>query len=155
MKKGFTLIELLITIIIVLVASSLGLAYYNNYSQIIILKSEALDFKKNLELIKKKAISSEKINNCTDQFNGYQIIINSNDYQWGILCPDFQLVKTITLPYGINFLNNQQIVFSPLIINFPSQISITIKSLQLNKCLDIIISTNGIIYLDEILKNCP
>ncbi len=155
MKKSFTIIEIIIVIVIVMIISTMGLAYYNTYSQQLTLKSEVLDLVKELELIKKKALSSDKTNGCSDQFYGYQININSNNYQWGILCPNFQLIKTKTLPNSIIFLNNQQITFNPLKTNFSTQISITIKNLQINKCLNINISTNGIINFDETFQNCP
>lgn len=153
MKKSFTLIEIIIVIIIIIILSSIGLAYYNNYSQQITLKSEGENLVNELELLKKKSLSSEKPTNCSE-FQGYQINLNENSYQWGILCPDFQLIKSKTLPYGINYLNNQTITFSPLKIYFSSPIIIQIKNNQLNKCLIINISINGIINLDETLQNC-
>ncbi len=155
MKKGFTIIEIIIVILIIMIISTMGLAYYNTYSQHLSLKSEVLDLVKELELIKKKALSSDKINDCSDQFYGYQININSNNYQWGILCPNFQLIKTKVLPYGISFLNSHQITFKPLKTNFSNQISIIIKNFNINKCLNINISTNGIINFNETIQNCP
>ncbi len=154
MKKAFTLIEIISVVIIISILSGIGLANYYNYSQQVILKNEGYQLNSTLELIKKKTLLSDKPESCNN-FQGYQININNDNYQWGILCPSFQLIKTNPLSYGLNFLNNQTILFTPIKITFTNPITIQLKHNQLNKCLFINISENGIINLDETLQNCP
>ncbi len=153
----FTLIEILIIGAIITLISNLGLASYNYFSQQLILKSEAYELVTTLELLRKKAISSDKgVGFSCNNFAGYRLNLNSNNYNWGIICNNNYIqIKTKNLPFSIIINNPQQIIFTPLKISFSTTLSIPLKNTSVNKCLIINISQNGIINLNENFQNCP
>lgn len=163
-NNGFTLIELIVVISIALVFLGISLPRYNDYSSQLKLKNEAKKLIDVFELAKKKALSSDLIvtplvtppTYCTD-FTGYRIAVSANFYLLQYGCSSvyttvqtYSFSSNITATTGVGDFD-----FPPLMIN-PAFVSntITLRNSILGKCVDISISSVGIIELDENLRGC-
>jgi len=160
MKKSFTILEILIYVTIVFIFSSVGIANYLIYNEQIKLKNEGEKFVNTFELTKKKATTSELLDKNCSNFNGYQLNIASSgkSYSINFICQGnptpvstYSLSKNISFSIGANSSFN----FPPL----GSGINITINSLQLknssiNKCINISITSNGLIEVNQSLISC-
>jgi len=166
-EVGFTFIELLIVLSIILISSSIGLASFNSYNQQLKLKTEAKKLANILELAKKKSESSELIptlnpnlSYCND-FNGYKVELTSTSYTLKYTCNhNDTIIQTYNFPSSITYTGgNYDFVFPALGLNT----NITLNSIILknnnindtNKCINISISVNGIIQINDNLISCP
>lgn len=141
-SKAFTLIELIIVIGIISIFAGLSLAYYNNQNDISKLKSEAQKFVDVFDLTRKKAMTSEKTDNCT--LVNYSIIITANSYtvsknQTGDSCISISQNYPIN-PYTI-IAGMGTIDIQPLYGTLSTDSTITIRNQ--NKCIDINITSSG------------
>jgi len=106
MKKicpGFTLIELLITITIITLLFSIGMAQYNRFNRRQILVKAKDELVSNLRLAQSKSLAAEKPNDCSDVLTGHKIkFINNQNYKIVAVCGDEIDLKTdIVLPTGV------------------------------------------------------
>lgn len=165
-SKGFTLIELLVVISIMLIFIGSTIAQYNNYTEQTKLRNEAKKLVDVLELAKKKALSADLVNKSCINFTGYRVNLAATGYSL-IFCCD----AGCSVPPGINVntyaFNNANIttfsgtgiyIFPPL-MNNPTFVSgiIRLKNSSIsttNKCINISISSIGIVELDETLVGC-
>jgi len=164
MKKSFTIIELLIIIIFIMITGSIGIAYYNSYNEEINLKSEAKKLADVLLLARKKAESSELIPTpgitptyCTD-FHGYRVGITSLNYTLKYRCNSQDtIINTYNFPNFITYTGSDyNFTFSPLGLNTNITLNtVTLKNTSTSKCINISISTNGIIQVINQLYSCP
>lgn len=98
-STGFTLLELLITISIITILFTIGIASYQNFNRTQIVNQTVKELKENLRLVQSKALSGEKTSACgTNTLVGWQInFTDSNTYKIQVLCPTASDVKTIDL----------------------------------------------------------
>lgn len=107
MKKscpGFTLIELLITITIITLLFSIGVAQYNKFNRRQILVKAKDELISNLRLAQSKSLIAEKPADCTDILAGHKVKFTDNqNYKIVAVCGDEIDVKTdIILPTGVS-----------------------------------------------------
>jgi len=158
--RSFTLIELLVTTTIILIFGGLSLAYYNNFTQEKSLKNEALKLVNTLEIAKKKANSGDLSGRtCDGGFNGYQVNVTSSGYSLSLRCGGASISPAV-FSYSFPSSSNISISggtgnydFRELNLNSTSG-TIRIKNLNISKCLDITISSAGIITLSENFISC-
>lgn len=163
MKKGFSFIELIIIISIILLTSGSSIAYYLNNNQQIKLKTEAKKLTDVLNLAKKKAQVSELIATpgnpptyCSD-FNGYGIELKSNLYNLKYYCNNTDIIiTTYKLPSNIFYIGvDYNFNFTPLDLNTNITVNkITLKNNNINQCIDITITSNGITSINDSLYSC-
>jgi len=158
--RSFTLIELLVTTTIILIFGGLSLAYYNNFTQERNLRNEALKLVNTLELSKKKASSGDLSGlTCNGGFNGYRVNLTSSGYSLWLRCGNTS-VSPAVFSYSFPSSSNISIIsgtgdydFRELNLNSTSG-TIRIKNLNISKCLDITISSVGIITLSDNFISC-
>ncbi len=159
-KKSFTVIEILVILVIISSLFLGGIVNYQNFNQQQKLKNEAKKFAEVFDLTKKRAISSQLYNQSCTNFNGYRIFINlsGNQYQVQFGCNNSYLnIQTYDLPTNIVFVigNNSFFNFPPMGVNININVNnLRIKNLLINQCLNISISNNGIIEMDNQLISC-
>jgi len=141
------------------------LAQYNKYTEETKLKNDAKKLADVIELAKKKALSSDLIATpfvtpptyCTN-FTGYQLTLNSDNYTLNYCCGSD--CSTVTNTY---YLKTGDYIFDTIgILRFPPLMTganITVNTIQLKnltteKCINISVSTIGIVGLDETLIDC-
>lgn len=158
-KKSFSMIEIIIVSSILSFLFLVNIANYNQYNEEIKIKNEAKKFIDVFELTKKDAYSSFLYDkNCLD-FKGYQISINSTGKEYVVyfLCSTTSTeIKKYQLKENIFFINgaNSNFRFYPLTgVNIETT-NLRIKNSNINKCLDISITNNGIINYAESLFSC-
>jgi len=157
-KFGFTLIELLVVIIIIIIFAGLTLPSYNLQTRQLTLKNEAKKLASTIELAKKKAVASETNESCAN-FNGFQVAINANGYSLIRLCDDNQTVSTYQFPVNSNI---SITVGAGNILNFPpagfginlTTNTITLKNSSINQCINIFLSSIGIVDISASLTGC-
>ena len=159
MKNGFTLIELLVVITIVLLITTIGIAYYNQNNQELSLRTEAKKLVDIIELAKKKAQSSDLITTpnptpsyCSN-FTGYSVNLTTSGYTLNYLCNNTTTVNTYSFPTNISYTGNTyDFIFPPLGrgTNITTN-TITLINTIINKHIDITISNNGIIQITDTL----
>lgn len=167
MKKAFTFIELLIVVGLILIFSSIGLASFNSYNQQLKLKTEAKKLADVLELAKKKAESSELIptpnvtpSYCSN-FNGYKVSLTSTSYALKYSCNSIDTtINSYDFPNLTTYIgSNYEFIFPPSGLNTNITVNtITLKNNNIdnnNKCINISVSTNGIIQVVDVLTACP
>lgn len=161
MKRSFTLIELIIVITIISLLSGLILAYYNNFNEEKKLEQEAQKLYDVLILAHQKAVSSDLTPQpgCSS-FSGYQLeySTSNNNYKLTFCCGTscssptdvqlYDLPSTIILslyPPPID-----SIRFLPLTGETDSSgdIEISVKNINLSKCLKVTVSPSGLIKID-------
>lgn len=163
---GYTLLELLIVVMIILIFSGLLLAQYNSFNEQIKLKTEVQKLSGMLELARKKTVARNIPNTCVGGFNGYEVYIRSNGYDFSLCCagicnrsPSLQSVNfapnitTVfaTLPYPIQFIPSFQGT------TLGSDITVNIKNTAIpwiNKCLQLSISKIGIVTMNDAFTSC-
>ena len=99
-SAGFTLLELLITISIITLLFTIGIASYQNFNRTQIVNQTVKELKENLRLVQSKALSGEKTSACgANTLIGWQInFTDSNTYKIQVLCSATPSdVKTIDL----------------------------------------------------------
>ena len=107
MKKscpGFTLVELLVTITIITLVFSIGLAQYNRFNRRQILVRAKDQLISDLRLTQSKALSGEKPTDCNiTPLSGHKLDFTSNsNYQIIAVCSSDVVVKSgISLPQGV------------------------------------------------------
>lgn len=161
---SFTLIEILITISIILLFFGLSLSSYNQLSQEQKLKEEGQKLANILGLAKQKSFAADKSNqNCND-FSGYQIyFINQNQCALRLCCNSSCSLPINIQTYSISSTlispsSNSYIWFKPLgsEVKFSSgnPFTITIKNININKCITIDVSRFGLINFNDSLISC-
>lgn len=157
MKKAFTLIELIISIGIIMVFSGIALPRYNNYNNELKLKKEVKKLVSTIVLAKKKALTSDLYDqNCTE-FEGYRITVGTYSYILNFLCGGMeQEVQEYTLDSNVIISNGTgNLDFPPIGANVNIPIgNIRLKSDSISKCIDISITSIGIVSTDESLFGC-
>jgi type II secretory pathway pseudopilin PulG len=147
-KKAFSLIELLVVIGIVILVTGFILASYQvfNEQQAVILEAGKLvDV---LRLAQKKAIAGE--NTCESGIlTGYGVSINSANYTLDKVCSSGTTsLKTYSF-LKVRSTGTSSVVFSTVYGTTTTQ-TITLYSFQLDRQLDIAISSQGIITIGSI-----
>lgn len=169
-NKAFTLIELLVVTAIILLFSGISLTRFNNYTQELKLKSEAKKLIDIVELAKKKAFSGDLSGKtCNGVFNGYEVNIQADNYSLNLRCtiaPTIQQIaiynfsnSVIYAQSGIGLFRFKQLDTGlQYKVNEASDPSspptIQIKNSSISKCIDITISSVGIVELYEALTSC-
>lgn len=164
-KPAFSIIELLVVISIMLIFMVSVLAQYNKFTEETKLKNDAKKLVDVIELAKKKALTSDLIvtpfvtppTYCAN-FTGYQLTLNSGNYTLNYCCSSD--CSTVTSTYNLKTSNSitmgtGNLGFPPLMTGANITINIVrLKNSIINKCIDISISTIGIVGLDETLIEC-
>lgn len=158
-SRGYTLIEIIVILVIIGIMSGFGMAKYNTYTQQLVLKNQAKEIANVVELAKKKAISADLYQDCSN-FQGYQVAINSNNFLLNFNCggtyitvQSYQMTSSVTITAGTGNFN-----FPPL----GNGTNLTINSLRLKnskldppkQCMDISISPIGVVDINETLISC-
>lgn len=175
MKKGFTLIELLVVISIMIIFIGATITQYNTFTQQSKLKNEARKLVDVLELAKKKASSGDlSSKTCDGVFQGYEVNIQPTYYSLNLRCTiasisTSQLIATYNFPNlnisaqsGTGLFRFKQLAggleYKKNDTSDPSDSpTIEIKNSvinNVNKCVNISISSIGIIELEETLTGC-
>lgn len=156
-KKSFTLIELIITISIITLFTLITLPRFNTYNQQQKLKNETIKLIDVIELAKKKAFASDLYDQNCSEFNGYRLTLNNNSYILKFTCAGaYQDIQTYNLQSNISVITGTgNFDFPALGANTNLSInSIRLKNSIINQCLDISISTIGIISVNNNLIGC-
>lgn len=153
--KAFTLIELIIVVVIISIIGGFTIASFNSYGDTQTLKAEASKFTDVFNITRKRAVSSERPENCT--LNNYSITFpDVNSYivtqDLGGGCND--TTQTYSLNSKLAFTAiPEAITISPLTGSLSAEFASTIK-LTTNKCYNINISILGIPSISE-NTSCP
>ena len=155
-SRGYTLIEIIVVLGIVTILSGFGIAKYNTHTQQLTLKNQAKNLVEVIELAKKKAVSGDLYQDCSD-FQGYQVVVNANTFLMNFNCggvyqtiQNYSMANSITTVAGIGNFN-----FLPLAIGTNLTVnSLRLKNSKIDQCIDISISSIGIINIDETLISC-
>jgi prepilin-type N-terminal cleavage/methylation domain-containing protein len=143
-SKSFTLIELIIVIGIISIFAGVSLAYYNSQNETQKLKTDAQKFVDVFDLTRKRAMSSEKTEDCT--LDNFSISFVSPSYtvtrnQTGDTCANLTQNYSVS-PYSLTVSGTNPIVILPLNGILSGDTTITINNLN-NKCIDINITSSG------------
>lgn len=154
LKKSFTLIEILIIIVIITIFSGLSFAYYNNFTQQLKLKKEAIRLNNVIDLARKKAFSSDIYDSNCPNFQGYKVSISANAYSLIFICDNLKVLQTYNLENNLSIITGTgEMIFPILGRNINININtVTIKNN--NQCLDLNIDTLGNVNIGNIY-NCP
>ncbi len=157
MKKAFALIELIVSVAIIALFSALAIPQYNTYNNQLKLKKEMRRVMSVIELAKKKALSSDLYDPACGTFEGYRVTIVADSFSLIFLCDgSAQTIQTYNLDNNISITNGMgNFNFPPIGANINIPVSpITIKNSAIEKCLDIDITSIGIISIDETFVSC-
>ncbi len=160
MKNSFTLIELIIVVLIITIFSTLSFAFYNDFNQQTILKSEEKRLISVIELARKKAYSSDLYDPSCSNFLGYQVSIDSSGSSYSLLFNCNGIFQTLAsyYPSKVNVTispTSVDIVFPPLGVGTNiSTPTITLKNTVINKCINITINQIGVTDSNEVLVSC-
>lgn len=158
--NAFTLIEILIVIAITSIFFGLTLANYNSFNQEKKLEKEASFLYDVLNLAKGKSQASDLNFTCPggEEFAGYRVDVNASDYSFKQCCRNINTkiittcgpsIQTYNFPSKLSKISgSSSIDFYPL-SGGATAATIIIKNSSINKCLDITISTTGIITSGE------
>ncbi len=131
MKKscpGFTLIELLITMTIITLLFSIGMAQYNKFNRRQILVKAKDELVSNLRLAQSKSLAAEKPTTCTDILSGHKVkFINNQNYKIIAVCGNEVDIKDITLPTGVSKQAGNEVFFRVLSQGSPTDTAITLS----------------------------
>lgn len=159
MKRSFTLIELLVIISIMIIFIGATISQYNTFTQQSKLKNEARKLIDIFELAKKKAITADLFDKNCDNFTGYRLTLNTNNYSLIFCCNSNCSTPTNVNTYVFSspnisiFSGTGNLNFPPLMTNTNFSISeILLRNSSINKSAKITISPIGIIELDEVLQ---
>lgn len=157
-QKGFTLIELLVVISIIILFSGLSFAAYNNFNEEKKLEDEAKKLINVLNLTSKKASSAEISGTC-GSFKGFLTRLNTSTETYSLRqCCDTNNcsansteVQSFALPINydlsVNPAGNTSIQYLPLSrgTTLNQATTIVIKNTKINKCVDVTITTGGLV----------
>jgi len=155
-KQGFTLIEIIVSLSIMAILGTFGLARYNTFNQQQKLKNEAKKFVVVLELAKKKAVASDLYQDCNN-FNGYRVTLTANNYSLNFVCNSTnQLIQNYTFDTNITTtVGTGNFFFPPMGAGMNLTInSIRLRNSKINQCINISISTIGLFDIDNSLISC-
>ncbi len=133
MKKscpGYTLIELLVTITIITLLFSIGMAQYNRFNRRQILVKAKDELVSNLRLAQSKSLAAEKPVACTDILTGHKIkFINNQNYKIVAVCGDEVDLKTdIVLPTEVTKqAGPDEVFFRVLSQGSPTDVTLTLS----------------------------
>lgn len=96
--SGFTLIELIISIGVIAILSSIGLASYVQFNRRQILNSAVRTFLNDLQLAQSKAESNERPQGCSGNLLSYQVSIQTSGYKVEAICSSSVEIKNIDFP---------------------------------------------------------
>ena len=155
-NKGYTLVEIIVVIGIIGVLSGIGIAKFNTYNQQLILKNQAKKIVEVIELAKKKAVSGNLYQSCSD-FQGYRVVINASSFVLNFNCggvyetiQDYLMTSNVTTIIGTGNLD-----FLPLGVGTNLTINLLrLRNSKIDQCIDISISSIGIVNINEILISC-
>lgn len=164
-SRGYTLLELLIVVAIILIFSGLMLAQYNSSNEQIKLKTEAQKLSNMLELARKKTLARNIIDTCINNFSGYALTLDSNQYTLSYCCAGncaYSTIQTTKFTNSISIVNPPMpypIQFIPSFqgTNLTSDITVQIKNTAIpstNKCIQLSISKIGIVTIDDAFISC-
>lgn len=117
--KGFTLIELVVTLTIIAILSTIGIAAFVNQSRTSALQTGASQFVSALNLAKSRAMSQVKPSVCEGDLEGYIVTITDSDtYQLDVECGGTHSIQSNQkLPSNITFVPSGGDLF-PLTFSF-------------------------------------
>ena len=133
MKKscsGYTLIELLVTITIITLLFSIGMAQYNRFNRRQILAKAKDELVSNLRLAQSKSLAAEKPASCTGTITGHKVkFINDQSYKIVAVCGNEVDLKTdIVLPTGVTKkAGPNEVFFRVLSQGSPTDASLTLS----------------------------
>ncbi|MEN9327751.1 MAG: hypothetical protein RI947_559 [Candidatus Parcubacteria bacterium] len=150
---GFTLIELIVVIAIMTLFFGISIANYNGFTAEKKFDAEVKKFVDILELAKSKARAGDIGGFSCEDFDGYEVAFADPNYFLRMccdnVCTSFNTISTYAFPDGVTatLTGATEIRFHPLsfALDSPNPITITINSGTLNKCVEVMISTNGLI----------
>lgn len=157
MKKAFTLIELIISIGIIMVFSGMALPRYNNYNNELKLKKEVKRLISVIELAKKKALTSDLYDQNCSEFQGYRVAVGTYSFSLNFLCSGMeQEIQEYILDSNVIISNGTgNLDFPPIGANVNIPIgTIRLKSDSISKCIDVSITSIGIVSTNESLFGC-
>ncbi len=157
MKKAFTLIELIISIGIIMVFSGMALPRYNNYNNELKLKKEVKRLVSVIELAKKKALTSDLYDQNCSEFQGYRVAVGTYSFSLNFLCAGMeQEIQEHVLDSNIIISSGTgNIDFPPIGANVNIPIgTIRLRNDSISKCIDISITSIGIVSTNESLFGC-
>ncbi|MBI5123745.1 hypothetical protein HZA75_07840 [Candidatus Roizmanbacteria bacterium] len=158
MKKSFTLIELLIVASITLIFLGVSLVQYNTYTEQTKLINDGKKLLDVIELAKKKALSSDLQDKNCSNFTGYRLTLNANNYSLIFCCNSICTTNTNIYNFNTNisiFSGTGNLSFPPLMTGANITInSVQLKNSAINKCINISISSIGVVELNETLIGC-
>jgi len=156
-KNSFTTIEIVVVVGIITFFSIITIPRYNDFQLQTKLKSEAKKFGLVLNLARKNALSSKLINPSCSNFQGYRVSVSAGSYILKFLCSALEtnvqttyIQENITVSQGIG-----NIDFSPI----EGKSNITVNTVRfrhekINKCIDVSVSSSGIISVSTDLIDC-
>lgn len=150
-ESSFSFIELIVSITIIIIFASLGLAYYNNLIEQTKLDQETKRFVDTLELAKTKAASGDSSlcqGNVTPYIERYVVNVNPTGYQFYPICvagtpvaikydaaSNINIETTPAIPLYIDFY--------PLLTTPIPDSCVIIKNTNLNKCNYVGVNSSG------------
>lgn len=156
-KKSFTFIELMIVVSVIILFSTIIIPQFNSYNQRQKLKNDATKLIDVIELAKKKAIVSDLYDTSCSAFNGYRVTVNGSSYILKFVCAGaYQDIQTYDLQPNISVISGTgNFDFPPLGVNINLSInSIRLKNSIISQCLDISLSSIGIISVNNNFIGC-
>jgi prepilin-type N-terminal cleavage/methylation domain-containing protein len=131
---GFTLIELLITMTIITLLFSIGIAQYNKFNRRQILAKAKDELVSNLRLAQGKSLAAEKPTTCTDTLAGHKVKFTDNqNYKIVAVCGNEVDVKNdLSLPTNVTATIqppevNNEVFFRVLSQGSPTDTTITLS----------------------------
>ena len=116
-EKGLTLVELLVSLAIVGVLTSLGFAAFGRYNRSRRLSEAGEQLVADLRLVQTMAVAGRKPLECEGALIGYEVECKggTSEYSARAFCGDTSfLIDTYQLPYGVEFLRDERVMFYPL-----------------------------------------
>lgn len=102
--KGYTLIEILVVLVITAIVFSGGYAAYREFNRRAAIDAAAKGLISDLRLAQEKALSADKPETCTQEFEGYRFtLVSSTHYRLEAVCRDTsEIIKEVDTPAIIN-----------------------------------------------------
>lgn len=147
LNSGFTLMEIMITIVVISIMFSVGVASYISFNNTQLSKSALSNLKNDLRSIESNTNSGVKPIVCgANIFTGYKVVyIDKNSYKSQIICNAPHDDRTFILPTGIEFYDSSFSGFQFLTLSrgVDSQTVITLKNTKNFKCVSLTITISG------------
>ena len=160
LENAFSLVEILVVVSIILLLTGFSVANYNNFNQENLLKKEVNKFIDVLSLVKTKAVTADINFDCkvefsiNEEFAGYQVGVDTSGYDFKQCCRNVatkaisncgSVIQEYYFPANISKIAGElSIDFYPLVTG-ASGATVTIKNNSIDKCIDVLISINGVI----------